>query len=286
MLRYFDLNTIRFLTRLLLRVPVLWRTEVNYQHEYARIVAGYAKCLIYRREISEQSGRKSNPLYELPEMLGEAIEPLKRLQKRIGRRSADSRLERILAYLMYPRDSWLDLLPIFGRPSPLFQAQKDALFELYLVDALTKYFLGRGDDAEEGLKNAAATAPDQVTKNPLYLMAQGLMEPVVVKAILRFQQAVDLDPNFQIARWYLASSREQVLRQRDEITRKQAQVVLDEYGEVLEAQLRQHPGTFCARLPSLADRAFSGRRQPTRGWGGGVRAGKDVRGSASSRASR
>ena len=233
-LRYFDLNTIRFLTRLLLRVPVLWRTEVNYQHEYARIVAGYAKCLIYRREISEQSGRKSNPLYELPEILGEAIEPLKRLQKQIGRRSADSRLERILAYLMYPRDSWLDLLPIFGRPSPLFQAQKDALFELYLVDALTKCFLGRGDEAEEGLKDAAATAPDQVTKNPLYLMAQGLMEPVVVKAILRFQQAVDLDPKFQIARWYLASSREKVLRQRDEITRKQAQVVLDEYGEVLK----------------------------------------------------
>ena len=141
---------------------------------------------------------------------------------------------RILAYLMYPRDSWLDLLPIFGRPSPLFQAQKDALFELYLVDALTKCFLGRGDEAEEGLKDAAATAPDQVTKNPLYLMAQGLMEPVVVKAILRFQQAVDLDPKFQIARWYLASSREKVLRQRDEITRKQAQVVLDEYGEVLK----------------------------------------------------
>ena len=69
---------------------------MNYQHEYARIVAGYAKCLIYRREISEQSGRKSNPLYELPEILGEAIEPLKRLQKQIGRRSADSRLERIL----------------------------------------------------------------------------------------------------------------------------------------------------------------------------------------------
>jgi len=231
-LRCFELITIKSLTRLILHVPwVLWRAEVTYQHEWARVVAGYAKCLIYRAQTSALTGREGNPLYELPELLGESIEALKLLQKRISGQSAKTQVKRIIAYLKYPRDTWLNR--IFGWSAPLFEAQKDALFELYVVDALAKYFLERGDEADEGLKNAAATAPDQITKSPLYLMALGLVEPVVDKSILYFQQAVDLAPDFQIARWYLAKAREQAFRQRDKITSELARVVLNDYGEVI-----------------------------------------------------
>lgn len=231
-LRFFDLTSVRAVTRLLLRVRwILWRVAVNYHHEWARVVAGYAKCLIYRRETSALTGRESNPLYELPELLGEATEALNRLQQRIGKRGADSRLERILAYLMYPRDSWLNRLVGLSY-TPLFEAQKNALFELYLVDALAQHFLECRERALQRLVDAAATAPDRVGSDPLYLVAKGLLEPVDDKATVYFTQAVELAPHFQIARWFLAQALEKSFRQQEEITSARSKVVLDAYGEV------------------------------------------------------
>jgi tetratricopeptide (TPR) repeat protein len=232
-LRYFDLAWTRIPMWLFLRFRwLLWRATVRYNHQWARVVAGYAKALIYRQQTSTLMGRESNPLYELPELVAEVLKPMEKLQKQIGKRRAGSGRERLLAYLNYPRDSWFRHFFLWSY-TPLFEAQKDALAELYLVDALAHHFLDCRERALKRLKEAAATAPDWVAKNPLYLLAKGLVEPVVDKAILYFRQAVELAPEFQMARWFLAYTHERAFRQQDELTPQRAQVILEDYSKVL-----------------------------------------------------
>lgn len=232
-LRYFDLTNIRTITSLFLGMPILWRIELKYQHEWASIVAGYAKCLIYRRETSELSGRQSNTLFELPELLKERIDALNKLQKYIGKRGLNSRFERSLAYFMYPQESWFNHYAGGTNPS-LFDHQKNALFELYLVQALTYHFLENSEQASESLADAAASAPDRVTRDALYLVTKGLLEPIKDKALVYLRQGVEFAPDFHFAWWFLAQTQEKVFRQQDEITLERAQVVMDEFDEVVK----------------------------------------------------
>lgn len=145
-LRYFKLTGLGPLTRFLIRLrPLLWRGAVKYQHQWAHIVAGYARCLVYRRATSAQTGRRINPLYELPELLGEAIAAIEKLHNRIGKRRADRRAERTLAYFLYPPDSWVNRWRL--RSTLLFELQKSAIFELYVIDAHVQCDLGNGAKA-------------------------------------------------------------------------------------------------------------------------------------------
>src|SRR5205823_3085130 len=120
---------------------LLWRCEIRFQHQWAPVVTGYAKCLIYRSIMSALAGRDRHPLFELPELLTSVIDHIEKLHKKIGRSPSTSRLHFLLADMLYPRDSWLNWL--LGRSyTPLFEDQKKILFELYIVDALAYNFMG------------------------------------------------------------------------------------------------------------------------------------------------
>lgn len=232
-LRYFELMPTKWLHNLLLHLRFFWRREVRFQHQRARVVTGYAKCLIYKNRMSTLSGRDSNPLYELPELLAAVIQNVERIHVKLGRTPSHSRLHFLLADVLYPKDSWFNKR--FGRSyTPRFETQKRTQFELYIVEALVHFFLGSWQKANGLLERAQATAADRVTSDPLYLLARGLVEPVPEKRIPYFRQAVDNEPNFQMAQWFLAQAYEKEFRVRDEIKEKRALSVINEYTEVLK----------------------------------------------------
>jgi len=171
-LRYFETMYVESLTKFLLHFPwLLWRLEVRYQHRWARVVTGYAKCLIYKREMSALAGRDRNSLFELPELLAPVIANINKLHEKICRSPTMSRIHLLLVAMQYPnpKDSWFNRL--FGRSSAsLFETQKRILFEIRIVDALAHYFMYNRQYAENQLKDAEAIAPDRVSKDPLYLL--------------------------------------------------------------------------------------------------------------------
>lgn len=201
----------------------------RYDQEWARVASGYAKCLIYRHAISALTGREGNPLYGIPELLRPPMAALERRYKPSGTHSTDPRLTRLLAWLHEQGSQWL---PRATRRERL-EVRKNALFELYVVSALSSYFLEQREQSLNNLEDAAATAPDRVAKDPLYLVVKGLLEPVVDKAILRYCQAVEIAPDFQVAQWFLANACERQFRREDEITRDRAKRILQEYERVL-----------------------------------------------------
>jgi tetratricopeptide (TPR) repeat protein len=232
-LRYFELMPAKWLHSFLLIMPLLWRLEVRFQHRRARVVTGYTKCLIYKNRMSALSGRDSNPLFELPELLATVMPNVERLHTKLGRSSSVGRRDFLLADVLYPKDSWFNKR--FGRSyTPRFEVQKKTQFELYIVEALVHFFLGSRQEANKRLERAQATAADKVARDPLYLLARGLVEPVTEKRIPYFRQAVDNEPNFQIAQWFLAEAYEKEFRLRDEINEKRALSVIKEYDEVLK----------------------------------------------------
>ncbi len=232
-LRYFELMPTKWLHYILLYFPLLWRREIPFQHQRARVVTGYTKCLIYKNRMSTLSGRDSNPLYELPELLVTVIHNVERLHRKLGRTSSPTRLHFLMADVLYPKDSWFKKR--FGRSyTRRFEAQKRIQFELYIVEALVHFFFGSWQKANGLLERAQATAADRVSRDPLYLLARGLVEPVSEKRIPYFRQAVDNEPNFQMAQWFLAQAYEKEFRLRDEIKEKRALSVINEYNEVLK----------------------------------------------------
>ncbi|HVO68260.1 MAG TPA: hypothetical protein VMT12_17420, partial [Syntrophales bacterium] len=75
--RHFDIVNVTPITKCLLRLPfLLWSKEISFQHMMSRVELGYAKCLIYRRQISALSGRPKNPLFEIRKRLDNVINNL------------------------------------------------------------------------------------------------------------------------------------------------------------------------------------------------------------------
>jgi len=264
-LRYFDVLRIDCVTRWLLTVPVLWRLEIAYHHQWARLVTGYARCLVYKRTIATIAGRRPSALFELPERLDPILKNLQCLHRRMtGARVSDASTL-VRATLEYPRDSWDRFL--FGRISAsVFETQKRTLFELCLADALVSHGLSALQRAEASLERAKAIAPERAESEALYLVARGQLSVERYRRLSYYQQAVDIAPNFQLARWLLAQASENEFRLQDEITAARARPVMDEY----EAVLKLNNGSIAAytalgsllwlvKDPNARDRLLEGR---------------------------
>ena len=259
-LRYFNLTEVKSASRVLLRLPMLWGWEVNFQHVKARVQIGYAKCLNYRRQISALSGRYRNPLFEIRSSLKEVIRNLLLLQGKIcGEREsllseedrADeqerqkikkrNRLHTSLAFLTFPKDSWLRNL-LWRSNQLLFGRQNRLLFDAYIVSALTHYQLDAFQKARDFLDNAKAVNPQLSEVNALYLLTAGAIEPDIGKAIPLFRRATEMAPNFQIAQYLLAYYSEMRFRVQNEIVKERAKSVIEEYDKVLDI----NPGNIAA----------------------------------------
>ena len=116
-LRYFAVAEVRPASRLLLRISLLWRAEVRFQHRHARARVGYARCLVYRRILSSFSGRVRNPIFRARVELQRAIEALNDLEPWFTGKSPDSRLRSFLNFLSFPTDSCVAPAITSGKPS-------------------------------------------------------------------------------------------------------------------------------------------------------------------------
>lgn len=254
--RYFKISEIKWITKFLLKMPLLWRKEVKFLHMHSRIQIGYAKCLIYKMAISALSGRYKNPLFEIREDLKEVTDRLEILHKRIGTKwkqkiiqsliekgedKKHNRLNSLIAFLTFPKDSLLRCL--FLNPNEaLFEQQRRILFDAYVVAALEHYYLVAIKKAKEYLENARAIDPQLSERNALYLLAAGEIEPDIDKEILLFRQATEIAPKFQIAQYLLAFSSEMRFRTQNEIVKARAKSVIEEYDEILKI----NPGNIAA----------------------------------------
>jgi len=259
-LRYFNVANVRPLTNLFLCLPVLWRFQTKFVHVQAMVQVGYAQSLIYRRNISEYSGRYRNPLFEISGELTEVIRSLTRLHNKMNSKwpllvSEDreannvlaqnsmkgNRLNTLMALFTFPRDSWIT--PLSLRPSrALFHKQTQILFDCYVVAALTYHNLGSIQKAKRYLGDAEAAGPGLSETNALYLLAAGEIEPDREKAILLFRQATEIGTNFEIAQYSLAKNMETLFRKQEEFLEERSRIVMREYDEVLAI----NPGNIAA----------------------------------------
>jgi tetratricopeptide (TPR) repeat protein len=83
-LKRFDTSIITLITRKIVTIPYLWRIAIHYQHMHSKIEIEYAKCIIYRRQLSALSGRYQNPLFEIREMLDAVIIRLMEIHNRMN----------------------------------------------------------------------------------------------------------------------------------------------------------------------------------------------------------
>jgi tetratricopeptide (TPR) repeat protein len=232
-LRYFDTAYIKWITRFLIKCPVLWRLRIKFKHTEARVHVGYAKCLIYRRTISALSGRYLNPLFEIRGDLIAVLDDLKALHKKVAGFKIYTRLEALMAFLTFPKDSW-PRARFFQPLQPHFEKQRHILFDTFTVNALAHYFLGAVTKANAYLKEAKAVAPRMSELNALYLLTAALIEPDLDKEILLFRRAIEAAPDFQMAQYFLAFYSEMRFRAQNEIIWGRAKDVIGEYDRVLD----------------------------------------------------
>ena len=259
-LRYFDIAVSKRITRQLIRYPFCWRFGVKFQHMHARVETGYAKCLIYRRQVSALSGRYMNPLFEVRGKLDGVIGRLTELHNRIngkwtltlaGKAGAghdqyeairrQNRLNSSMAYLTFPKDSWIRNLLM--RPGQtLFERQRRIYFDAHVVSALAYYYLGSLKRSRAYIDDARAIAPALSERHALYLLALAIIEPDLGRKIPIFRQAAEAAPDFEMAQYLLAYYSEMRFRMQNEIVEARARSVIEEYEKVL----RINPGNIAA----------------------------------------
>jgi tetratricopeptide (TPR) repeat protein len=253
--RYFDIRFTGRVNDLLLKIPVFWRlTADSYQRE-ARTRIGYCRCLIYRRVISELSGRNQNMLFEIPEEIERAIFYLTAIYNWISRQwklnlslkketqydqsdeaSRRDQLNSLFAYLTFPNDSPLK------RNRRRFDTVRISLSDAYTVSALAWAYLDAMERAKTALANARSIAPVVSSRNALWFLAAAEIEPDIDQKILFLRQAAELSPEFEIAQYKLATFSEMKLRMQDEIAGQRIGSVINAYEEVL----RINPGNIGA----------------------------------------
>jgi|WetSurMetagenome_2_1015567.scaffolds.fasta_scaffold00035_70 tetratricopeptide (TPR) repeat protein len=260
-LGYLNITLRCTITAILIRLPVLWRLGVNFGHTMAEAMTGYAKCLIYRRQISSLSGRRLNPLFEVYFRLDEIVVGLMRLHNRIfpkewrlilpasnqkyyeldeGKRKKN-RLNLSMGYLTFPADS-LARRALCRPGQSLFEKQRRLMFEANVIAALTFNYLNAFQKAKNALKDAKAVAPDLSQQNALFLLASGEIEPQIGNARSILLLAAECSTDFQMAQYLLAYYSEMNFRMQNELVTGRVEGVLLEYDKLLEI----NPGNIAA----------------------------------------
>lgn len=204
----------------------------------------YCRCLINRRIVSALSGRTLNPLFEVPDQMQRAIAPLQRLyavssHRKFGNAEAKARghaFGLISRYLTYPGDA------ASSRRRPLFDENRQALFDAYTVSSLGYGQLDAPERARRELSLARATSPDACDKSPLYLLAMAETLPDLNQKLHFLRQAAELAPASEIVKYRLANYLSYRFRLRNELSVERAQPIIDAF----EAVQRINPGNIGA----------------------------------------
>lgn len=248
-LRRVTLTHIRRITDLFVSLPVFWRLRVKRAHLHARIQIGYAKCLNYRRILSVLSGRSMNPLFKVRTELERATNRLRQLHRRMRGKilqPTNRWSEWLMTWWTFPEDTLFRRLLL--RPDQkLFDLQKQIFFDALVVNALTHYHLGAVKKNQGFLTEARNVDPvrseiDGNRVDALYLLVNAIIKHDPEKKIPLLRKATEIEPNFQIAQFYLAYYSEMRFRQENEIVAERANSVIREYDEVLKS----NPGNIVA----------------------------------------
>jgi hypothetical protein len=232
---------------ILIKLPLIKLMFYKYLYQYAHILNGHAKCLIYKKRISALSGRKTNAIFEIRHNLKEIIGLLEYFLISISKNKENLPFRRDrktffnLAYFSFPPDSWYRKM-LLQPSNQLFNDARKLLFEAYVIHALSDTFLHTLLSARMYLNKAQAIAPDLSTSHVLYILAEGYLEPNIEKALLIFQKVTEKDPSFQIAQFDLAYWTEMKFRKDGNIDKNRARSVLEEYDKVLKI----NPGNIAA----------------------------------------
>jgi tetratricopeptide (TPR) repeat protein len=213
----------------LIRLPVVWRLGVKYMHSKAAIQIGYAKALIYRREISALTGRSKNPIFGLTNDLGKLIEDLRELYHRMTGIQLDEPGQASLAFLTVPGAS-------------MIKSHRRVLFDACTVAALAYDALGDIETARQRLRTAMTLDPQLAENNALYTMVEALSRSEMETRIRLLRRAVEMADRFEFAQYQLALWTDMQFRKEIELTEQRAAAVLAEYEEVLKI----NPGNIAA----------------------------------------
>ncbi|MCR9016941.1 FHIPEP family type III secretion protein [Aquiflexum gelatinilyticum] len=201
--------------------------HIDFRHAWAMAVIGYCKCRIYRNSLAGQSGRKRNPIFSLPELLEPVIENITELYQRDGKVKERTKLEFLRRSLEFGKQQ-------NRKVSSIFQKHSEVLLEAHLVASMASCFLNSLDKAKAHLEWVEAIGPNRTSINPMYQLVKGLLESDSNMKLIYFQNAIDLDRNFQMSHWFLANQLDFNFRRRGEITLDRSKRVIQAFERVIE----------------------------------------------------
>jgi tetratricopeptide (TPR) repeat protein len=171
----------------------------------SRAEIGYANMLIYRQLLAGLSGQRLNPVFEARPIARRAVERLRQLE---------------------------------GVPH-----QRRSLFDAYVTLAAVWSSLNSDRRARGWLEEARSLDPARAEEDSHYLFVLGATEPRVLSKLPLFRRASEADPDFEVARFYLALSSESLWRRRPSLEANVARdFVLTYYDDVT----RLNPGNIRA----------------------------------------
>jgi hypothetical protein len=183
----------------------IWPRVAAVQLTAARAHLGYANTLLYRRILASLSGQRINPVFETRRGTERAIGILEALPEDVPRR-------------------------------------REVLFNAYVTLALAATQLHSGIEAKGWLREAQGLDPARAERNARCLFVRGIVQPRLRPRAQLLRQAVEADPDFEVAQFELAKTLEMVWRTRPTFEPNVAKTVLEEYEQVL----RLNPGNVVA----------------------------------------
>jgi hypothetical protein len=169
----------------------------------ARAEMGYANMLVYRRVLAGLSGNRVTAIFEARPVAENAVRRLECL----------------------PADT------------PL---RRDILFDAYVTLALTWAYLGSHINAEQQLVKARGLSPSRADADARFLFASALTKPGL--QIQQLQNAVEIDPGFEVAVFELALRHQMEWLRYRELEASTAALVCGEYDRILSL----NPGNVAA----------------------------------------
>ena len=128
------------------------------------------------------------------------------------------------------------------RVSPDVPGRNDCLFDANVTLCLAWYSLGVTGEAKKCLDEALRQNPARADTDPKYIFAAGCLKTNSSEVLQLYQQAVELEPRFDVAQFFRAISMEMDWRRKSVLERNVAELVFREYEELL----RTNPGNVGA----------------------------------------
>jgi len=220
---------------------------------------GHARCLLYRRLLSAMAGREANPIF----VVRQELDTARRLLTSCYNAQSGDKTFGISAGLDQAIDSGADFEQLLahlvqaegGRPNrkPLYRAVESDLCELAAVSALAYSMLQDSRKATRllryaetlGVFNGTETlGPESDRLRVLILLATAELEPELEAKIRYLRQATEINPQSEIALFWLADCCHLLARDHEKITAADVKRLSRGY----EAVLKLNPGNIASLI--------------------------------------